>query len=67
MFKFFKILSIAAAGIAIGTVASKLVRTEKVRIFKNSEPAKNQRNQHRAENGKDGRKDSDDDLENCFI
>ncbi|HLF34259.1 MAG TPA: hypothetical protein VI583_08480 [Cyclobacteriaceae bacterium] len=68
MLRFLKILTIAAVGIAIGTVASKLVKTEKIRVLKKTTPAQDQNNQLRADNEKRSRdNDSDEDLENCFI
>ena len=65
MSKLFKILTIAAVGVAIGTVAGKLVKTDKLRIQKKNKPAFDQNNSLQAENGKKGK--DPDDLENCFI
>lgn len=67
MSNFFKYMTIAAIGVAIGTVAGKLVKPEKLKIIKTARPAADQKDQlkakeERAESGNDL-----DDLDNCFI
>jgi hypothetical protein len=67
MNKLFKIITIAAVGVAIGTVAGKLVKTDKLRILKKNKPDQDQNNLLKAENGKKNLDKDQDDLENCFI
>jgi hypothetical protein len=67
MNKLFKFITIAAVGVAIGTVAGRIVRPEKVRITKNSKPASDPKNQLKAEE-EQGKVNNDlDDLDDCFI
>jgi hypothetical protein len=67
MSKFLKILTLAAVGVAIGTVAGKLVKTDKIRFPKKKKPAISQDNLLKSETGKKDRNNDLDDLENCFI
>jgi hypothetical protein len=67
MSKLFKIITLAAVGVAIGTVAGKLVKSEKIRFQKKSKPATIQENLLQAENTRKNRNNDPDDLENCFI
>jgi hypothetical protein len=67
MSKLFKFMTIAAVGIAIGTVATRLVKTDKVRLFKKTRPATNQDNQLRAKDEKNDDGKDLDEMDNCFI
>lgn len=63
----FKYVTIAAVGVAIGTVAGKFVKPEKLRANKISRTAPDQKDQLKATKEK-GETDKDlDDLDNCFI
>lgn len=67
MNKLFKFMTIAAVGVAIGTVASKIVKPDRTRINKITKPASDQDNQlNKAGDDMKGEKDLDD-LDNCFI
>ena len=68
MNKLFKFMTIAAVGVAIGTVAGRIVKTEKVKEFRAAKPASGQKNQQKAgeEEKEESNKDLDD-LDNCFI
>ena len=63
----FKYMTIAAVGVAIGTVASKIVKPDKIRIYKVTKPASDQKDQLKADKeNKEAGKDLDE-LDNCFI
>ncbi len=67
MSNLFKFMTIAAVGVAIGTVASRIVKPEKARINKITKPATDQKDQLKAENeNKEVEKDLDN-LDDCFI
>jgi hypothetical protein len=67
MSKLFKIITLAAVGVAIGTVAGKFVKSDMIRFPKKNKPAIIPGNTLKAENGKKERNNDLDDLENCFI
>jgi gas vesicle protein len=67
MNKLFRFITIAAVGVVIGTVAGRIVKTEKVKETRNLRPASNQKNQLKAvDENREENKDLDD-LDNCFI
>jgi hypothetical protein len=67
MNKLFKFMTIAAVGVAIGSVATRIVRSEKLKVQRKSLPATDQNNQQEPENRKKSNGKDPDDLENCFI
>ena len=67
MNKLFKIMTIAAVGVAIGSVAGRIVKTEKVKEIRGIRPASDQKNQLKAEEEKVENDKDLDDLDNCFI
>ena len=67
MTKLFKFITIAVAGVAIGTVAGRFVKNDKAKIIKNSQPVSDLKNQPSKENEKDSGDKDLSDLDNCFI
>lgn len=67
MNKLFKFMTVAAVGVAIGTVAGRFVKTEKIREFRGLKPATDQKNQLKADEEKGEENKDLDDLDNCFI
>ncbi len=67
MSKLFKFMTIAAVGVAIGTVASKFARSDKPRITRDTQPASESKNQPNAEKNNGGDTRDMNDLDNCFI
>ena len=60
-------MTIAAVGVAIGTIAGRISKTEKVKEAKSLKQATNPKNQpNTGEVKAEGDKDLDD-LDNCFI
>ena len=67
MNKLFKFITIAAFGVAIGTVAGRIVKTERVKEVRGLKPASDQKGQLKTDDEKGENMKDLDDLDNCFI